>query len=129
MSNDTTKASNDVSRKEIKQQEVSDENMKEIITNWTGGEWIYVAATDPQFLDNILEENSDTTSASSNGSRRARHIRTSNAVAKRLKDLINYLTVTIGAKPQNERTEKVRKVMKKRAEQKAKAEKENKEGR
>ena len=129
MNDKTTNASNDVSRNELKQVEVSDESLKKIITQWADGEWIYVAATDPEFIDKALEENSSSSSSSSGTTRRAKHIKTSSAVTKRLRNLINYLTVTIGAKPQNEKTDKVRKYMKKKTQEKAEATKQNKEGR
>lgn len=129
MNDKTTNASNDVSRNELKQVEVSDENLKKIITQWADGEWIYVAATDPEFLDKALEENTGSSSNNSGTARRARHIKTSSAITKKLHDLVNYLTVTIGAKSQNEKTDKVRKYMKRKAQEKSKGTKQNKEDR
>ena len=51
MSNEPTNASNDVSRKEVKKEYISDEEMKDIIKVWADGKWIYIAATDPEFLE------------------------------------------------------------------------------
>ena len=114
MSNETTNVSNDASRKEVNKEYISDEQMKEIIKVWADGKWIYVAATDPEFLEKDIEEN-DASSASSGGRRKSKRIRTSQSVMKNLVDLVNFTNVTIGAKKQ---TEKVKQVRKKLAERK-----------
>ena len=114
MSNEPTNVSNDASRKEVNKEYISDEQMKEIIKVWADGKWIYVAATDPEFLEKDIEEN-DTSSTSSGGRRKSKRIRTSQSVIKNLIDLVNFQNVTIGAKKQ---TEKVKQVRKKMAERK-----------
>ena len=114
MSNEPTNVSNDASRKEVNKEYISDEQMKEIIKVWADGKWIYVAATDPEFLEKDIEEN-DTSSTSSGGRRKSKRIRTSQSVIKNLIDLVNFQNVTTGAKKQ---TEKVKQVRKKMAERK-----------
>lgn len=108
MSNEPTNASNDVSRKEVNKEYISDEQMKEIIKVWADGKWIYVAATDPEFLEKDIEEN-DTSSTSSGGRRKSKRIKTSQSVMKKLTDLMNFPNVTIGAKKQTEKVKQVRK--------------------
>ena len=110
MSNEPTNASNDVSRKEVKKEYISDEEMKDIIKEWADGKWNYIAATDPEFLEKDIEENASS-STSSSGGRKSRRIKTTQSVAKGLIDLINFQNVTIGAKKQTEKVKQIRKKM------------------
>lgn len=111
MGSETTNTSNDVSRKEIKTEYISDEEIKEIIKVWADGKWIYVAATDPEFLEKDIEENTGNSSDSA-GRKKSRRIKTSESVIKRLSDLINFPNVTIGAKKQTEKVKAVREARK-----------------
>ena len=108
MSNEPTNASNDVSRKEVKKEYISDEEMKDIIKVWADGKWIYIAATDPEFLEKDIEENASS-STSSSGGRKSRRIKTTQSVTKGLIDLVNFQNVTIGAKKQTEKVKQIRK--------------------
>ena len=110
MSNEPTNASNDVSRKEVKKEYISDEEMKDIIKVWADGKWIYIAATDPEFLEKDIEENASS-STSSSGGRKSRRIKTTQSVTKGLIDLVNFQNVTIGAKKQTEKVKQIRKKM------------------
>ena len=110
MSNEPTNTSNDVSRKEVKKEYISDEEMKNIIKVWADGKWIYIAATDPEFSEKDIEENASS-SASSNGGRKSKRIKTTQSVTKGLIDLVNFQNVTIGAKKQTEKVKQIRKKM------------------
>ena len=115
MSNEPTNTSNDVSRKEFKKEYISDEKIKEIIKVWAEGNWIYVAATDPEFSEKDIEQNDNESASSGERRRKSKRIKTTQSVMKNLIDLVNFPNVTIGAK---EQTEKVKQVRKKMAERK-----------
>lgn len=113
MEEKTTNTSNDVSRKEAKKEYISDDKMRKIIEEWAEGKWIYVAATDPEFLEKDIDENTSSSASSGNGSR-AKRVRTTEAVTKKMTDLLNYLNVTIGAKNQTPKVKEVRKKIEQR---------------
>lgn len=108
MNEKTTNTSNDESRIEAKKEYVSDENIKNIIEQWNDGKMIYIAATDPEFLEKDIEENTSSSTTTGTG-RKARRVKTTQAVIKNMRDLINYLNVTVGTKKQTEKVKEVRK--------------------
>ena len=109
MNNGTTNVSNDASRKEVNKEYISDEQMKEIIKVWADGKWIFIAATDPEFLEKDIEEKDNASASSGERRKKSRRIKTSQAVMKNLSDLISFPNVTIGAKKQTEKVKQVRK--------------------
>lgn len=113
MSNEPTNASNDVSRNEMKKEYISDEEMKEIIKVWADGKWIYIAATDPEFSDKDIDENTSS-STDSGGRKKSKRIKTNEVIMKKMSDLVNFPNVTIGAKKQTQKVKQIREARKNR---------------